>query len=149
MTNIKIQAVSEQDLTHILSMIQDLAEYEQEPEAVSVDLATLTKDFQAGFFQAKLAVVDEEIAGMILYHTAYSTWKGRVLYLEDFYIKEQFRRHKIGSALFDAFIAEGKEIGAQQLRWQVLDWNAQAIHFYKKHQAVVESGWLNGRIYYN
>jgi GNAT superfamily N-acetyltransferase len=76
----------------------------------------------------------------------YSTWKGRMLYLEDFVVKERSRRQGIGQLLFDAFLAEAKARGCRLAKWQVLDWNTPAVNFYEKQSAIIEQEWWNGKI---
>jgi len=69
-----------------------------------------------------------------------------MLYLEDLVVTEAARRGGYGRLLFDAVVAEAQRTGAQRMKWQVLDWNAPAIAFYKKLGATVESEWLNGNL---
>ena len=87
-----------------------------------------------------------DIIGLALFYTGYSTWKGRMLYLEDLVVTEAARRGGYGRRLFDAVVAEARRTGAQRMKWQVLDWNAPAIAFYKKLGATIESEWLNGNL---
>ena len=83
---------------------------------------------------------------MAFFYAAYSTWKGKMLYLEDFLITEEYRRQGIGQLLFDAFIEEGKKRGVFLLKWQVLDWNEPALKFYEKNKALIEKNWWNGKL---
>ena len=73
----------------------------------------------------------------------YSTWKGKMLYLEDFVVAQSHRRRGIGQLLFDAYKAEAIEKKAKLIKWQVLDWNEPAIAFYEKNGATIEKGWYN------
>jgi GNAT superfamily N-acetyltransferase len=84
----------------------------------------------------------EKIIGMALYYTAYSTWKGRYIYLDDLIVTEKHRRSGAGKLLFDAVLAETKREGANQLRWHVLEWNTPAINFYKKYNASLDPNGL-------
>jgi GNAT superfamily N-acetyltransferase len=88
----------------------------------------------------------EDIIGLALFYTAYSTWKGRMLFLEDLVVTEAARRGGYGRLLFDAVVGEAQRTGAQRMKWQVLDWNEPAIAFYKKLGATIESEWLNGNL---
>ena len=139
----------EADLPRVLALIQELAAYERAPEAVTNTLEAMRHDGFGpapifGFFVLEAA--DEAIVGLALYYTAYSTWKGRMLYLEDIVVTEPARRGGFGRLLFEAVVAEARATGAQRLKWQVLDWNEPAITFYKKLGATIESEWLNGNL---
>jgi len=83
---------------------------------------------------------------MALYYMTYSTWKGRMLYLEDFVVQEAFRKAGIGQQLFDGFLQEANNKGCKLVKWQVLDWNVPAIKFYEKNKAIIEKEWWNGKI---
>ncbi len=143
MANIKIRKATAADLPAIHVLVTELAVYEKEPEAVTATLEDYQQDFAAGIFRAYVAEAEDAVVGMTLYYLAYSTWKGRMLYLEDFVVTQAYRRSGVGKLLFDALIAEAKQLGAARMKWQVLDWNEPAINFYKKYNAHIEDGWLN------
>jgi ribosomal protein S18 acetylase RimI-like enzyme len=71
------------------------------------------------------------------------------LYLEDFYVKPEFRGLGIGSKLFDEFVEIAKDKKVKRIDWQVLDWNESAIEFYKNKNALLDPEWINGRIYFS
>jgi GNAT superfamily N-acetyltransferase len=142
-----IRYATENDLAAILGLITDLAIYEKAEHEVKVTLAQLTQDFKEGIFQTQVAVNEHsEVMGMTLYYITYSTWKGKMLYLEDFVISEKHRRKGIGRLLFDSVIAEAKKQNCKLMKWQVLDWNEPAIDFYKTYDATIETEWFNGKI---
>lgn len=139
----------ESDLPQVLRLIQELAEYERAPGAVTNTLEAMRRDGFGpapifGFFVLEEA--EGTIIGLALYYTAYSTWKGRMLYLEDLVVTERARRGGFGRLLFEAVVAEARTTGAQRLKWQVLDWNEPAIGFYEKLGANIEREWLNGNL---
>ncbi|MVN76322.1 GNAT family N-acetyltransferase [Hymenobacter sp. HMF4947] len=147
-TSLVLRRGREADLPQVLALIQELAAYERAPEAVTNTLEMMRHD---GFGPAPIFgffVLENEAAlvGLALFYTAYSTWKGRMLYLEDLVVTEAARRGGYGRLLFDAVVAEARRTGAQRLKWQVLDWNEPAIGFYKKLGANIESEWLNGNL---
>lgn len=146
--NIIIRPAAEADLPAIHALVYELAVYEKEPEAVETTPAEYLQDFRKGLFEAIVAEVDGQVVGMTLYYMAYSTWRGKMLYLDDFVINEAFRRHGIGQMLFDAFVEEGRRRGCRLVKWQVLDWNEPALHFYRKNNAIIETNWWNGKILY-
>ena len=147
--NIVLRRGVENDLPQVLALIQELAVYERAPDAVTNTLAAMQRD---GFGPAPIFsffVLENDVAeiiGLALFYTAYSTWKGRMLYLEDLVVTEAARRGGFGRLLFDAVVAEARATGAVRLKWQVLDWNEPAIGFYKKLGANIESEWLNGNL---
>jgi GNAT superfamily N-acetyltransferase len=139
----------EADLPQVLTLIQELAAFERAPEAVTNTLAAMQRDGFGpapifGFFVLENSAA--EIIGMALFYTAYSTWKGRMLYLEDLVVTESARRGGLGQLLFDAVVAEARATGAVRLKWQVLNWNESAIAFYKKLGAAIEDEWFNGNL---
>lgn len=146
--NIIIRPATEADLPAIHALVYELAVYEKEPEAVETTPAEYLEDFRNGLFEATVAEVDGQVVGMTLYYMAYSTWRGKMLYLDDFVINEAYRRHGIGQMLFDAFVEEGRRRGCRLVKWQVLDWNEPALHFYRKNNAIIETNWWNGKVLY-
>ena len=137
------------DLPQVLALIQELAVYEKAPDAVTNTLAAMQRDGFGpqpifGFFVLENA--GQQLIGLALFYTAYSTWKGRMLYLEDLVITEAARRGGLGRLLFDAVVAEARATGANRMKWQVLDWNEPAIGFYRKLGAQIETEWLNGNL---
>lgn len=143
-----IRRGQEADLPRVLALIQELADYERAPHEVTNTLEMMRHDGFGpepifGFFVLESGA---ELLGLALFYTAYSTWKGRMLYLEDLVITEAARRGGYGRQLFGAVVAEARRTGAQRLKWQVLDWNEPAIEFYKKLGAQLDGEWLNGNL---
>lgn len=135
-------------MPRVLALIQELAEFEREPDAVTNTLEMMRHDGFGpapifGFFVLESGA---DLLGLALFYTAYSTWKGRMLYLEDLVVTGAARRGGYGRLLFDAVVAEAQRTGAQRMKWQVLDWNEPAIAFYKKLGATIEGEWLNGNL---
>ena len=145
MDRIHIRKAVADDLAAIHSLVYELAVYEKAPNEVTASLADYQCDFADGIFQSHVACLGDTIAGTTIYYMTYSTWKGRMLYLEDFVVSKQYRRRGIGQLLFDAFLDEARLLGARLTKWQVLDWNTSAIDFYKKNGAIIETDWLNGK----
>lgn len=146
--NAAIREATLADCSRILELINELAVYERAPEEVTVTLAEFE---DAGFGQkpvwkAFVAEVDAIIVGFALYYVRYSTWKGCRLYLEDFIVTDSHRGKGIGKQLFDTIVLEAHEKGFNGMTWQVLDWNEPALNFYKKYEAGMEAGWLNGSL---
>jgi len=147
--DVNIRHASNEDLTKVHELIGELAAYEEAPDEVTLDEATFKKDFQSGhkpYFNILVAESEQTIVGFALYFFTYSTWKGRCLYLEDFYVKANHRRKRIGQALFETILTIAKEEAVKRLAWQVLEWNEPAIEFYKQYNAELDPEWINGRL---
>lgn len=139
-----IRKGEKKDMKLVLELIQELAIFEKEPDAVVVTVADLERD---GFgdnplFYTFVAEVDGEIVGVALYYYRYSTWKGRTIHLEDLIVREKMRGSGLGFALYSEIIAQGKKDSVRRIEWNVLDWNAPAIDFYKKSGAKILDDWL-------
>jgi len=147
MKEIKVRKASKNDLKAIYNLVKELAIYEKEPEAVTATLEDYQIDFMEGIFEANVALEGEKIIGTTIYYMSYSTWKGRMLYLEDFVVKESYRQKGVGQLLFDAFLAIAKEKKAVMVKWQVLDWNEPAINFYKRNNAIIEKNWWSVKLF--
>lgn len=134
------------DMQDIYNLVYELAVFEKEPDA----LTTTVKDYERAFIEklidAFVAEEDGKIVGIALFYMTFSTWKGKCLYLEDFYVQPTYRKKGAGQLLFDAFLAEARALGASQTKWQVLDWNEVGLNFYKKNNAIIEKNWWNGKI---
>ncbi len=137
------------DLKAIYGLVYELALYEKEPDSLTASLEDYNRDYADGAFETIVAELDGTIIGMALYYPTYSTWKGKMLYLEDFVVKESVRGQGVGQMLFDAFIEEARIKEARLVKWQVLDWNAPAVKFYEKNKAEIEKNWWNGKIFLN
>jgi len=140
---ILIRPATDADIPAIHALMYELAVYEKEPEAVFTTPEEYLEDFRNGLFESHVADLDGKIVGMTLFFMAYSSWKGKMLYLDDFVINEEYRRYGIGQKLYDDFIEEGRRRGCRLVKWQVLDWNEPAINFYRKNKAIIETGWWN------
>ena len=144
MTNkVLIRPATESDIPGIHALVYELAVYEKEPEAVFTTPEEYLEDFRNGLFESHVAEMEGKIVGMTLFFMMYSSWKGKMLYLDDFVVNEQYRRFGVGQKLYDAFIEEGRRRGCRLVKWQVLDWNEPAIKFYEKNEAIIEKGWWN------
>jgi GNAT superfamily N-acetyltransferase len=143
-----IRKATEDDMEAIHALVRELADYEKGLHRVTTTAESYLRDFREKVFDAFVAEVDGDIVGMALYYMNFSTWKGKMMYLEDFIVKESMRGHGIGALLFDAFLEESRRQGAVMVKWQVLKWNEPAIHFYKKYQTVLDDEWYDGKIYF-
>ena len=146
--NLNIRPATPADVPQILRFIQDLAEYEREPDAVLATEADLLRD---GFgprkvFDCLIAEWTEagaaQPAGFALYFYSYSTWEGHAgIYLEDLYVNPEHRGKGIGKALLTRVAAIAVAEGCPRYEWAVLDWNQPSIDFYHSLGAVMKSEW--------
>jgi GNAT superfamily N-acetyltransferase len=138
-----IRKGTSEDMEAVLGLIQELALFENEPDAVVVTLDDLIRDGfgESPLFKVFVAEVASEIVGIALYYYRYSTWKGKTIHLEDLVVKEKMRGTGVGYALYSEIIKEGKKEGVRRIEWNVLDWNTPAVAFYKKSGAKVLDDW--------
>ena len=146
--SIKIRAAVVADMPAVHGLVYELAVYENAPESVTATVADYRKDFEAGIFQVLIAENEEkEVLGMMLYFVAYSTWRGKMVYLDDFVVRENQRGNGIGQLLWNALLVESRRLEARLLKWQVLDWNTPALRFYERAEAIIEKEWWNGKLF--
>ena len=131
------------DMAAVLELIQELATFEKEPNAVEIDMYDLIK---CGFkakpsFTIFVAEMDEDIVGMVLFYDRFSTWKGKSIHLEDLIVRESKRGLGIGKALYSKFLKYAYKEKAKRVEWVVLNWNKPAINFYIKSGATVYPDW--------
>jgi GNAT superfamily N-acetyltransferase len=135
-----------EDLPQIYNLVKELAIFEKEPEAVVATIEEYYHNYDNGLIDVLVIEINNVVIGMALYYATFSTWKGRMLYLEDFIIKQEYRSAGYGQQLFDAFLDEAKRQGCRLVKWQVLDWNIDAIRFYERNGALIEKNWWNGKM---
>lgn len=135
-----------EDLPAIYDLVRELAIYENAEAALTASIADYEADFKARIFEAIVLEDAGEICGMCLYYMTYSTWKGKMLYLEDFVVQEKFRGKGNGQKLYDRFLEIAREKKCRMVKWQVLDWNEPAVNFYKKNGATIEQNWWNVKL---
>ena len=138
-----IRKATKNDMPSVLELIQELAIFEKEPDAVVVTVDDLVRDgfSENPLFQCFVAEVENEIIGMALFYYRYSTWKGKTIHLEDLIVKESKRGTGAGFALYKEIIQQGKAENVRRIEWNVLDWNTPAINFYEKSGAKVLGDW--------
>ena len=156
--SIQLRVAEASDMSAVLGLVQELAEYEKEPDAVVTSVEQLQRD---GFGSCPLFAVilaeqrggaddgepaqpgasehasaaaaasdSNQVIGMAFIHHTYSTWRGLCLYLEDLYVRPSARGSGVGTALVRAVAATASAAGAARLVWQCLDWNEPAMKMY-------------------
>lgn len=145
-----VRSATPHDVPAIFSLIQDLADYERAPEQVINTPEQLQIDLFTDKVCEALVATNEQgiVVGFALFYTSYSTWKGRCLYLEDFYVIDTERKQGYGQDLFDEVVNIAKKRGVKRMDWQVLDWNHTALNFYRRNHATLDPEWINGRLFF-
>ena len=131
------------DMAQVFSLINELAVFENEDNAVDLVVDDLVKD---GFgtdklFHCFVGEAEEKIVGMALVYPRYSTWKGPVVHLEDLIVTKRMRGSGLGSALLAEVVKYANQLGVKRISWEVLDWNEPAIEFYESKGAKVMRDW--------
>ncbi|SHJ69419.1 Predicted N-acetyltransferase YhbS [Maribacter aquivivus] len=139
----RIRVAQREDMKQVLQLIQELASFEKEDDAVEVSVQNLEED---GFGKQKLfhcfvAEKNDKIVGMALVYPRYSTWKGPVIHLEDLIVTEEMRGSGLGTALLNEVVKYGDALGVKRISWEVIDWNEPAIGFYESKGANVMRDW--------
>jgi GNAT superfamily N-acetyltransferase len=140
-----IRLANESDVQAIYDLIKELAIFEKaEFELQNTPEQLLIDGFKENpIYYCIVAEENQTLVGMSFLYVRYSTWKGRVLYLEDLVVKESFRNKGIGTQLMKETIEFAKLNGFNRIQWQVLDWNVDAIRFYQKFNAQFDEEWTN------
>jgi predicted N-acetyltransferase YhbS len=138
-----IRKGQKEDMKKVMRLIKELAEFEKLPNEVEITEADLIKDgFSASpKFMTFVAEENNEIIGTTLFYERYSTWKGRVIHLEDLIVTEQKRGFGVGMALYTEILKYAYDLDAKRVVWDVLSWNKNAIDFYKSTGATLLDDW--------
>ncbi len=143
MKNINIRKSFEKDFDWILSLIKELASFENYEHLVTNSVEQMNEEKET--FNCFVAENEKwEIVWIAIYFFAYFSWVWKSLYVDDIVVKEEYRWQKIWSNLVKEIFKIAKKENCKRLRWQVLDWNEKAINFYEKIWASINSEpWVN------
>lgn len=138
-----IRKATANDMDQVLDLIQELATFEKEPDAVDVSVQDLVVE---GFgkdplFTCFVAEEDDAIIGAAIVYFRFSTWKGRTLHLEDLIVSESHRGKGVGTYLYRKVMEFAHQQEVNRVEWVVLDWNHPAIAFYEKSGANLLKDW--------
>ena len=141
--NFKIRNASSKDMSAVLQLIVELAVFEKEPNAVEITEQSLIEDGFQGTpaFKCFVATVDDKVVGTALIYHRFSTWKGKILHLEDLIVTQKMRGHGIGTALLDEVVKYGYHFKVKRINWEVISWNNGAIKLYERQGAKVLRNW--------
>ncbi len=137
------------DAPLIFALVSELAAFEK----LSHEVRSTPEGLAAALFAevprvfCEIAECGDEPAGFALYFYDFSTFEGgHGLYLEDLYVRPAFRGQGVGRALLRHLAVRCQAEGLARLSWSVLDWNAGAIDFYRRHGAEMMDGWTTCRV---
>jgi GNAT superfamily N-acetyltransferase len=146
---VRIRRAEPADAAAITAMIHDLAHFEHAPEQCTVTESQIgTALFGRSItLRAHVAEVDGDVAAMALWFLNFSTWDGvEGIYLEDLFVRPQFRRLGLARRLLAALAQECAEHNYTRLSWAVLNWNTDAIALYHGAGAHPQSEWTTYRL---
>ncbi len=133
----------ENDMHSVLDLITELAVFEKEPDAVDISVTDLINDGFSENPKFKIFVAEQEnqIIGIALFYERYSTWKGRTIHLEDLIVTKNKQKIGAGKALYTAVLKYAFDHDFNRVAWEVIDWNVNAIDFYKSTGATYLKDW--------
>ena len=144
-----IREAKVEDIQVIYELIVELAIYEKEPDAVVASV----EDIKENLFGTNpvaychVAEIDGQVVGIAIWFLNYSTWLGKAgLYLEDLFVKPEFRGSGLGLSLMKTLAQVCVDRGYERFQWWVLDWNEPSINFYKSIGAEAMDEWTVYRL---
>jgi GNAT superfamily N-acetyltransferase len=145
---LQIRPATLKDMPLLRTMILEFASFERLLDHVTITEEALARD---GFgpqprFRALIPEWEGKTAGYAIFFPFYSSFSGGGLFLEDIYVREEFRGKGVGKALMAEVAAITLREGYRAMRWEVLDWNQPAIDFYKKLGATFLDDWKEVRL---
>jgi GNAT superfamily N-acetyltransferase len=141
--NFIIREGQKKDVHAVLDLITELAVFEKEPNAVEITVEDLLNDGFSNTPKFKLFVAEENavVIGIALFYERYSTWKGKSIHLEDLMVTQSKRKIGAGKALYSAVLKYAYDHNFNRVAWEVIDWNTNAINFYKSTGATYLHDW--------
>jgi len=159
-------ALTTADVSLILDMIKELADYEKASSSVEATEQSLKRTLtfapsashsNPGYAKTLILRLPikpthpddkpEAVAGMAMYFNNYSTWRSRPgVYLEDLYVRPQYRKRGYGKMLLQALAQEVLRIDGARLEWTCLKWNEPSLDFYRSLGAKQMSDWVSLRV---
>jgi GNAT superfamily N-acetyltransferase len=145
----EIREATESDVPLILQFIRDLAEYEKLLHVVMATEEHLRSTLfgDSPFAEVLIGEEDGAAAGFALFFHNYSTFLAQPgIYLEDLFVKPEYRGRGYGKALLARLAQIARERNCGRVEWAVLDWNEPSINFYKSLGARVMDEWHTFRL---
>ena len=139
----KVRLGEKEDMQAVFNLITELAVFEKEPDAVEITVTDLVRDGFSETPKFKVFVAEQEhnIIGIALFYERFSTWKGRTIHLEDLIVTKSKQKIGAGKALYTAVLKHAYDNNFNRVAWEVIDWNTNAIDFYKSTGATYLNDW--------
>ena len=139
----KVRLGQKEDMQAVFNLITELAVFEKEPDAVEITVTDLVRDGFSETPKFKVFVAEQEhnIIGIALFYERFSTWKGRTIHLEDLIVTKSKQKIGAGKALYTAVLKHAYDNNFNRVAWEVIDWNTNAIDFYKNTGATYLNDW--------
>jgi len=140
-----IAPVTPAGIPTLLELIRELARFEHLEHELTATVESLNKSFfgPGPVAGALLARCDGAIAGYAIYFFTFSSFLGRAgIWLEDVYVRPEFRKQGVGRKLIEAVARIGVERGCGRFEWTALDWNEPALNFYRGLGATERKEWV-------
>jgi len=128
----------------IVACLRDFAAFEKLGHMFRLTPGIVARDFMGGHRRVQCDVAEWEgtFAGLIVWFRNYATFQAvPIIFLEDIFVRPEFRRRGIGRAFFRHLAHVARTEGAAGIDWIVLDWNAHAIAFYESIGAPIAKDW--------
>lgn len=127
--NFTIRCIGPEDYQALIDLFKEFSVFENQPQQMinSAEKMKTEHDLINGYVAINS---DEKIVGYATCFLAYYTWKGKSLYMDDLYVKPEYRGLGIGKSLIDKIIEFAKTENCYKIRWQVSHWNTKAQEFY-------------------
>lgn len=149
-TSITIRKGTPEDIPAVHELVKELAIFEHAESEVKTTPAIFERDAfsDTPWFEFFVACNESgQIHGISLFYYGYSTWKGKMLYLDDLIVSEPYRGQGIGRKLLARTLQHAKEEKIPMVKWQVLDWNEPAIKFYESVGATIDKEWYDCKLF--
>lgn len=129
--SVTIQPITENDFEELIALFQAMADYQNQPGKMTNTLQNMQRE--AEWLKGFTARNEEgELVGYATFFYAYYTWRGKCLYMDDLFIREDHRGQKIGQLLLEKVIGFARSAACHKVRWMVGTWNDPAIRLYEK-----------------
>src|SRR5690242_2304875 len=140
-----ISQITRDEVPSLLELIRELARFERLEHEVEATVDSLTESLFSSkpVAGALIGRVNGELVGYALYFFTFSSFIGRAgIWLEDLYVRPAFRRQGLGRAMIEAVARIGAERNCGRFEWTALNWNKNALDFYRKLGAQMMNDWV-------